>query len=527
MDIDMSNNNNKRRKYDDEANGNNNKSSDRSDVEALCDSDADCGDELSASSSGDDGSGSYSTSTTFVAWLEDSSEARGGGCATTAAASRIISVGELHFSNAEQLMEDCEDDDDDACSNAYCIVCQLRLVPPNDQDEGEDEEDEEMPSVYTFHDSFPFRVIQSSSCIVGIPLVPIEAAADNDVKKTIIGRTGEDGRGSEEEPTRFDYSMDGELRSSLLEELQSSQESKNDNNDVSPSWKASIPNDQVVIDGVNAWWEAGERTTGWDLSKIPREDYATLQTIHDVEEKKKMTKKKGRRDDDDEDNNILLSLYKDLCAFRPLHASKESDAQTLVRDTIEDRFEWRTSLCTYFAWAVPNDAALDAISNLKRPILEIGAGTGYWAWLLTRRNVNVAAYDLADSHAGEKHRFRHSIVRDGGVEQISRADHAGRTLMLSWPDIVGDEASTDADRGSFGMDALRAYEGGTCVYVGELGPNVVRAKEGWGDPFPPGGSSASAAFQEELHSRFVLEKRVVLPNWPPYNSHLTIWRRRK
>mmetsp|Transcript_39688 Transcript_39688/g.95470 ORF Transcript_39688/g.95470 Transcript_39688/m.95470 type:complete len:122 (-) Transcript_39688:153-518(-) len=113
MDINMSNNNNKRRKYDDEANGNNNKSSDRSDVEALCDSDADCGDELSASSSGDDGSGSYSTSTTFVAWLEDSSEARGGGCATTAAASRIISVGELHFSNAEQLMEDCEDDDDD------------------------------------------------------------------------------------------------------------------------------------------------------------------------------------------------------------------------------------------------------------------------------------------------------------------------------------------------------------------------------------------------------------------------------
>ena len=474
-DIMSTKDNNKRRKFNHEENNNKKKnySSDYSDDDVEGDSVAD---ESSSSSSSGDGSSYSTTSTTFVAWLEDS---KGG-------SSNIISVGELHFSNAEHI-EDCDDEDTTSHNNAYCVVCQLQPVPQNDQDE-----DEETPLVYTFKDSFPFRVIKSSSCIAGIPLVPIE-----------------NGRGSSEEEPSFDYSMDTELRSSLLEEFQS-QES-NDNN-VSPHWKLSIPNDQVVIDGVNAWWKAGELKTGWDLSKIPKEDYATLQALH-VDEK----------EEGNDNNNILMSLYKDLCAFQPLHTTN-----TLTRDTIEERFEWRTCLCTYFAWAIPNDAALDTIASLNQPILEIGAGTGYWAWLLTtQRNVNIAAYDLADSHAGEKNRFRHGVVLDGGVEQVSCEDHAGRALMLCWPDIVGDEASTDADRGSFGVDTLRAYKGDTFIYVGELGPNVVRAKKGWGDPFPPGGSSASAAFQEELHSHFVLEKRVLLPNWPPYNSHLTIWRSKK
>ena len=184
-------------------------------------------------------------------------------------------------------------------------------------------------------------------------------------------------------------------------------------------------------------------------------------------------------------------------------------------------------ISTYFAWAVPNEAALNAIASLNQPILEIGAGTGYWAWLLTQRNVNIVAYDLADSHAGEKDRFRHSLVQDGGVEKVSRKEYAGHALMLCWPDIVGDEATTDADRGAFGLDTLQAYKGKTVIYIGELGPNVCRTAKGWGDTFPSGGSSSSAAFQEELHSNFELVKRVALPNWPPYNSHLTIWSRKE
>ena len=470
-------NEHKRRKYNDgEENNSKKKSPDSAGVE-----ESDSADE---SSSGGDGSSYSSCPFAFVAWLEDSKGDN---------KSHILSVGELHFSSAEHIEDYCADDEE-VSDNAYCVVCQLKLLP-NDGDD----EDEETPLVYTFKDSFPFRVIKSSSCIVGIPLVPI--AADGTI-------CDDDAEMISEEERYFDYLMDNELRSSLLEELLSSQS----NNNVSPNWKVSIPNnDQLVIDGVNAWWKAGEQKTGWDLSKVLKEDYTTLQTIHAEEGKKEGS-----------DDNVLMSLYKDLCAFQPLHITNN-----LTRETIEERFEWRTCLCTYFAWAVPNETAIQAIASLNQPILEIGAGTGYWAWLLTQRNVDIAAYDLVDSHAGEKHRYRHGLVQDGSVEQVSCEDHAGRTLMLCWPDIVGDEASTDADRGSFGADTLKAYKGNTVIHVGELGPSVVRAAKGWGDPFPPGGSSSSAAFQEELHSHFVLETRVLLPNWPPYNSHLTIWRRKK
>ncbi|GJP35479.1 hypothetical protein CLOM_g19996 [Closterium sp. NIES-68] len=48
-----------------------------------------------------------------------------------------------------------------------------------------------------------------------------------------------------------------------------------------------------------------------------------------------------------------------------------------------------------YAWAVPTEAALAAIKSAagEEGIVEVGAGTGYWAALLRRRGVDVAAYD--------------------------------------------------------------------------------------------------------------------------------------
>jgi len=110
----------------------------------------------------------------------------------------------------------------------------------------------------------------------------------------------------------------------------------------------------------------------------------------------------------------------------------------------------------------------------------------------------------------------------------SNNEHKGRALFLCWPDIVGDSAADDHDRGTFGVDCLQAYNGTMVLYIGELGPNVVCAntKDGWEDPFPPQGSSASEAFQTELQQKWNMTERIQLPNWPPYNSHLTVWVRK-
>jgi hypothetical protein len=420
------------------------------------------------------------TSQNFVAWLEEGATS--------------LSVGEVHFTNVEHTGSML-------ASNTYCVVYELKLQPPPKTEMEED--DEEPPLTFRFPGGFPFRVLPAADC-VGIPLDPVLPFVDEAAAK-------DDDDESEEEIICTEYSLDADIHQQFLQDVLSSI-SGNCSAKVPPQWKLPEPaTDKAVIAGFNAWWNAGEAKTGWDISKIPKDDNTTETTL---------------RSTDKSNKNILMDLYRDLCAFQPL--TSEDD-----RDAIEERFEWRTCLCTYFAWAVPNEKAMEILRNLNQPILEIGAGTGYWAWLLSGNGdegeggVDIVAYDAIDSHDGHKHRFRHDMVRDGGVEQASSKEHAGRALMLCWPDIVGDSASDDADRGTFGYDTLKAYnQGDIVIYVGELGPSVVRASKGWGDPFPPGGSSASAAFQDELRARFELTQRVELPNWPPYNSHLTVWKRK-
>ena len=429
--------------------------------------------------------GGSSTAQNFVAWLEEGATS--------------LSVGEVHFSNVEHTGSLVE-------PNTYCVVHELKLQPPPDA-ELETEEDEEPPLIFSFACGCPFRVLPAADC-AGIPLDPVATDADANTD-------------ADSDFGSIEYSLEANVHQQFLEDILGSI-SDNKAAKVPLGWKLPKPaTDKAVVAGLNAWWNAGEAKTGWDLSKIPRGDSTTETTLLSTHKSNNKSQK----------SNILMDLYRDLCAFRPL--TSEHD-----RDAIEERFEWRTCLCTYFAWAVPNEEALEVLRNLDQPILEIGAGTGYWAWLLSSYDgdgngdeggVDIVAYDAIDSHGGHKHRFRHELVRDGGVEQASSKEHAGRALMLCWPDIVGDSASDDADRGTFGYDTLKAYsqnQGDTVIYIGELGPSVVRAAKGWGDPFPPGGSSASAAFQDELRANFELTQRVELPNWPPYNSHLTVWKRK-
>ena len=427
----------------------------------------------------------------FVAWLEEGSN--------------YMSVGEMHFTNANFTA--CADGDPSRVTEYY-VIKELKLRA--------EEEDEESPLVFGYDGGSPFGVLPASAC-VGVDLSPV-------VPDTVRKPQGENDEEEQEDddstPSMIcnKYCLEADTHQSLLKYAldDSSDETIKP---ISPSYKffsdhgsqkAGGKDSKEAIrtlnakssEGLRAWWKAGEAKAGWDLSKIPPNDM--------IEEDNTVT----------EYHNPLLELYRDLCAFDPL--APEDD-----RDAIEERFEWRTCLCTYFAWAVPTHKALATIRALEQPVLEIGAGTGYWAWLLaTAFGVDILAYDLPDSHGGQKHRFRHDIVGDGGVEKVSSDEHAGRALMLCWPDIVGDSAPDDADRGTFGLDCLRAYRGTTVVYIGELGPEVVRAAKGWGDPFPPGGSSASAAFQDELRAGYDLSERVRLPNWPPYNSHLWIWKRK-
>ena len=123
----------------------------------------------------------------------------------------------------------------------------------------------------------------------------------------------------------------------------------------------------------------------------------------------------------------------------------------------------RQRLVRRYAYGIPNDAALDAIAAVAPAgVVEVGAGTGYWARLLFDRGVDVVAYDIAPPSTGANLYVDAAppwfAVKPGGEEAVER--HADRTLLLVWPTRNEIWASDAAAR-------YHAAGGETTVYVGE------------------------------------------------------------
>ena len=163
----------------------------------------------------------------------------------------------------------------------------------------------------------------------------------------------------------------------------------------------------------------------------------------------------------------------------------------------------RRELASLFSWAVPNARALDVLAA-HAPLLECGAGTGYWAALLRARGVDVIAYDAAPPGRAPNdfHRARRApwteVARSSSVAAARR--HRGRTLLLCWPPYGDDAAS---------YDVLRAYRGDALVYIGE----------------PDEGATGSVRFRRELALNWTLGETVALPRWPRLRDTLMVYRR--
>ena len=84
-----------------------------------------------------------------------------------------------------------------------------------------------------------------------------------------------------------------------------------------------------------------------------------------------------------------------------------------------------------YAWAIPDERAL-RICEAFSPIVEIGAGAGYWARLLRDRGVDVAAYDKSvgdEARAAGVEARPWTEVRRGGAEALK--DHKASTLQIN------------------------------------------------------------------------------------------------
>lgn len=118
----------------------------------------------------------------------------------------------------------------------------------------------------------------------------------------------------------------------------------------------------------------------------------------------------------------------------------------------------RDQLCKTYAYAIPTpDDLVWLASTLDgRGVVEIGTGTGYWAWQLHQAGVDVLA---VDEFPGEANTFcgptqYHPVLQAG---PRTAKHHPDRALMLCWPPY-----------GHFmAAQSLEHYTGDLLIYIGE------------------------------------------------------------
>lgn len=139
----------------------------------------------------------------------------------------------------------------------------------------------------------------------------------------------------------------------------------------------------------------------------------------------------------------------------------------------------RQHLATRYAWSIisPGDVAWIVGQLDGRNVVEVGAGTGYWAWQLEQAGVDVAAYD--PHPAGEDNKYckagPYTTVLQDDASSVKH--HQDRALLMVWPPYGGEHA----------RHALSVYEGDLLIYAGE----------GWG------GCTADDGFYELLDAEWV------------------------
>ena len=131
------------------------------------------------------------------------------------------------------------------------------------------------------------------------------------------------------------------------------------------------------------------------------------------------------------------------------------DAYRKVKGQLREAPRWELTL--QYSFAVPSEAALRALARWG-PLVEMGAGNGYWARCLQERGVDIVAYDQHASTPGAPRLDWTSVwteVRFGRPDVLTQ--HADRTLFLCWPPWLDPMAA----------DCLDVYTGKRVAYLGE------------------------------------------------------------
>jgi hypothetical protein len=186
-------------------------------------------------------------------------------------------------------------------------------------------------------------------------------------------------------------------------------------------------------------------------------------------------------------------------------------------DVLDEPYQYhgkRDDLTKSHSWAIPNEEALQTIAEHSPDgLVDMGAGTGYWSYLLRERGVVVRPYDIKPGWNHYSNGLWIPVSRGGPLKLRHKLAKYG-TLLLVWPPYSD----------PFAAQCLKLFQGHTVCYVGE----------GFG------GCCADDEFFSLLHGKHYDEEfslveteseweqvcRVNIPQWPGMHDYLSVWKRR-
>lgn len=152
-------------------------------------------------------------------------------------------------------------------------------------------------------------------------------------------------------------------------------------------------------------------------------------------------------------------------------------------------YQLRKKSVVQYAWAIPTVKAIQKVLKFSgNRLIEIGAGTGYWAWMMENwgAQISVVCYDIY------KCQEWHPVLK--GNEEMAGA-YPHRTLFLCWPPYKGNMAA-------------KAIE----VYIRSGGKKIVYIGED---------VDGCTGGHEDLRKYAKLAGTITIPCWPA--NHDKVW----
>jgi len=156
--------------------------------------------------------------------------------------------------------------------------------------------------------------------------------------------------------------------------------------------------------------------------------------------------------------------------------------------------------CTkLFSFAILTEEAIEQLKPFA-PFIEVGAGTGYWAYELQKRNVEIVATDkIHFKYSTYKFKKQWTEVKKlSAVQAIKK--YPKHILMFIWP----------CYNESWAYEALKKYKGNKLVYCGE----------------GHGGCTANDNFHEALEKKWEQFEEISIPQWFGIHDYLMIYKRK-